>query len=75
MSERTVYVEKRPDIEWILGGTLFLTPYLGPGYQKLIWVDDLNAIHVSAADRKRSMFFRMDATGSLANVTGQILGQ
>jgi hypothetical protein len=74
MSQMTMYVQKRPDIEWVLGGTLFLSPYLGLSNQKIVWVDNLNAIDLKTIDRTRSLFFRMDpATGALADVTSQIL--
>lgn len=76
MSERTMYVETRPDTQWILGGTLFLAPYLGLDHQNIVWVDHINAIDRGTVDPSRSMFFRMDpATGSLADVTSQVLGQ
>ena len=76
MSQMTMYVQKRPDIEWVLGGTLFLSPYLGLSDQKIVWADDLKAIDLKTIDRSKSLFFRMDpATGALDNVTSQILGQ
>jgi hypothetical protein len=74
MSQMTMYVQKRPDIEWVLGGTLFLSPYLGLNNQKIVWVDDLKAIDLKTVDRTKSLFFQMDpATGALADVTSQIL--
>jgi hypothetical protein len=75
MGERTMYVQAQPDMEWILGGTLFLSPYLGLDHRKIVWVDDLASMDIHAVDRKESMFFRVDpATGALVDVTREILG-
>lgn len=74
MGDRTVYVEKARDIEWVLGGTLFLTPYLGADYQKIVWVDDLNAIDPRAVDPANSLFLRMDwPQNRMVDVTSQVL--
>jgi len=74
MSDRTVYVEKALDIEWVLGGTLFLTPYLGSEYRKIVWVDDLNAIDPHSIDPANSIFLRMDwSQDKMVDVTSQVL--
>lgn len=74
MRDRTVYVEKTRDVEWVLGGTLFLTPYLGANYQKIVWVDDLNAIDPHTIDPANSVFLRMDwSQNKMIDVTSQVL--
>jgi hypothetical protein len=74
MSDRTVYVEKARDLAWVLGGTGFLAPYLGADYQKIVWVDDLNAIDLQAIDPANSLFLRMDwSQNKMVDVTSQVL--
>jgi hypothetical protein len=74
MSERTMYVEKARDIEWVLGGTLFLEPYLGADYQKIVWVENLNTMDERAIDPAKSIFLRMDwSQNKMLDVTSQVL--
>jgi hypothetical protein len=76
MSERTVYVEKTRDIEWILGGNLFLAPYLGTNYHKIVWVDDLDTLDPRSIDLAHSVFLRMDwSHDRMVDVTNQVLGR
>jgi len=74
MAGKTVYVEKARDIEWILGGDLFLSPYLGVDYRKVVWLDSFDSVDPGSLDPAKSVFLRMDwAQRRLVDVTGEVL--
>jgi len=76
MRDRTMYVENTRDIHWILGEDLFLSPYLGRDYRKIVWVDSFAQIDPATTDRTRSLFFRMDwSRNRLVDVTVEVLRQ
>ncbi len=76
MRDRTMYIENTRDIHWILGEDLFLSPYLGKDYRKIVWVDSFAQIDPATIDRDRSLFFRMDwSRNRLVDVTSEVLRQ
>ena len=75
MRDRTMYVENAVGVPWILGEDLFLSPYLGKGYRRIVWVDSFAQIAPETIDRDRSLFFRIDWPRSrLVDVTSEVLG-
>ncbi len=75
MRQRTMYVERSPEMEWVLGGTLFLSPYLGIDHQKIVWVDSFDDVDQDTIDPGKCLFFRRDpTTGSFDDVTREVLG-
>jgi hypothetical protein len=76
MRDHTMYVENTRDIHWIFGEDLFLSPYLGTDYRKIVWVDSFAQIDPATIDRAKSLFFRMDwSQNRLVDVTHEVLGQ
>ena len=74
MRDRTMYVENAGGVPWILGGDLFLTPYLGRDYRKIVWVDSFAQIDPATIDRDSSLFFRIDwSRNRLVDVTSEVL--
>ena len=76
MRDRTVYVENTRDIHWILGEDLFLSPYLGRDYRRIVWVDSFAQIDPATTDRTSRLFFRVDwSRNRLVDVTVEVLRQ
>ena len=76
MRDRTMYIENTRDIHWVLGEDLFLSPYLGKDYRKIVWVDSFAQIDPATIDRAKSLFLRMDwSQNRLVDVTSEVLGQ
>ena len=44
MLDKTIYFEKSTEDDWIVGHDLLLSPYLGLGYRKVVWLDSFDQI-------------------------------
>lgn len=75
MAGRTIYVEKSPDVEWILAKDLFLSPYLGLDHRQIVWVDSFDSVDPRSVDPGADVFLRMDWSQlRLVDVTRQVAG-
>ena len=75
MADKTVYLEKSDEVDWIVGHDLLLSPYLGSGYRRIVWVDSFESFNAATVDPSRSVFLRLDwPQRRLVDVTGQVLG-
>jgi hypothetical protein len=75
MRDRTVYLEENPDVDWILGHDLFLSPHLGLDYRKVVWVKSFAEIDPAQYDPEDSVFLMMDWSQlRLVDVTEKIYG-
>lgn len=75
--DRTIYVEESPDLQWVFGIDLFLSPYLGIDYRKITWIDDVWNVSTSPGfDPAKSVVFRIDwPSRSLVDVTEQVVSE
>jgi hypothetical protein len=76
MLDKTIYFEKSDEDDWLMGHDLLLSPYLGLGYRKIVWLDSFDKIHPADYDPERSVFLRLDwPTKQMVDVTRQVLGK
>jgi len=68
MRDRTLYIENASGLSGIFGGDLFLRPYLGKDYRKIVWVDSFAQIDPATIDRDRSLFMWVDGSQSPARL-------
>ena len=68
MRERTLYVENASGLSGTFRGDLFLSPYLGKDYRKIVWVDSFAQIDPTTIDRDRSLFMWVDSSQSPARL-------
>ena len=74
MAGKTVYLEKSPEVDWIVGHDLLLAPYLGEGYRKIVWVDSFDSVDPATVRRDESVFLRLDwPARQLVDVTDEVL--
>jgi hypothetical protein len=74
MLDKTVYLERSDELDWLAGHDLLLSPYLGGGYRRIKWVDSFSSVDPSTVDPAHSVFLRLDwAQRKLVDVTGEIL--
>lgn len=75
MLDKTIYLEKSDEVDWIVGHDLLLSPYLGLGYRKVVWLDSFDQIDPADYEVADSVLLRLDwPRRQLVDVTREVLG-